>query len=263
MNSTDRALHAFLQRTDGNLPWQLADRCLTLQMLGSLAPKLSARHRLHEKLSRCLNLLHQVPTGFAPELGVDEAMSRLDALYLQALHGMPLPHWSDRELQAYIERLSKTSEGRLPGWLMGEQAVILEVKAQTQFAERFPFLKTDWGLHLYHLTHIVLVDTDYFYREAQPDRYSEELQHFTQAVDLTIQHGMWDILGEIEFCRAACGQKNERALAGLRAAQLADGSWAEVPGSPRHEAHATAACLLALAASDELITNGDLSTVPK
>ena len=256
MNSTERALAAFLQRTDGSLPWQLSDRCLTLQMLVGLAPELSACHRLDEKLSHCLSKLHQVPTGFSADLDVDEAMSRLDALYLRALHDMSLPPWSSEELHRYIQGLSQTAEGRLPGWLMGEQAVILGVTAQTRFHERFPFLKTDWGLHLYHLTHVILVDTDYFFRKAESQRYFEELQHFTQAVDLTMQHGMWDILGEIEFCRAACGQKNERALAGLRSAQRSDGTWAEVEGSPRHEAHATAACLIALAASDELISNG-------
>ena len=256
MTPTERALEAFLQRTDGDAPWQLADRCLTLQMLDSLAPKLSDRHGLRDKLSLCLSSLHRVPTGFPSDLEVDEAMSRLDALYLQALHGIALPQWSVPELDSYIRELCQTTEGRLPGWLMGEQAAILGVSARTEFEERFPFHNTDWSLHLYHLTHIILVDTDYFYRKAESKRYSEEIKHFTQAVDLTVQHGMWDILGEIEFCLAACGQKNERALKGLRAAQRADGTWAEVPRVPRHEAHATAACLLALAASDELVADG-------
>ncbi len=253
MSPTERALSAFLQHTDGDCSWQRADRALTLQMLCSLAPRFSAQHALRNRLSESLHQLHRVPASFEPTVDIDEAMSRLDALYLLQLHGLSLPEWSSSELQSYIEQASVRPGGRLPAWLMGEQALLLGVKAQIIFSERYPFLEHEWALHLYHLTHLILVETSYFHRRAEPERYGEELRHFSQAVGLTVQHGMWDILAEIVFCQAACGQRSSKAVTTLKAVQRGDGTWAETGAQERSLAHTTAACLIALVAAEECV----------
>lgn len=241
-----RGLEAFRQLFDGSAEWQLADRALTLQMMSTLGSHWFERAGLQPELDKALDRLSEVSTDFQPDLSLDVAMSRLDALYLCRLNGRAVADFDSTALARYI-RDAERSYGLLPSWLMGEQAYLLGVDARRILPEPFPFADQNWLLHLYHLTHICMLESDYFLRPGRVARRQDELAQLERAVPPLIAGQMWDLLAEAQMCFKAGGHFNLAADAAIRAAQRADGSWSEKLQGKREIGHTTSACLVAVA----------------
>jgi D-amino peptidase len=249
-----RGLAAFRQRLEGTQEWKIADRALTLHMLRGLAPTFFAQQGLQIEWELALRDMRSVPASFPPELSLDQAMSRLDALYLLRLHGQPMPPFEGTQLANFIEAIDSPT-GDLAAWLMGEQARLLGVTAGPRWSERFPFIESDWLLHLYFVTHLFMLDSDYFARPVSASTHSEELAHLERALPPLRQGRRWDLLGEAQLCLAACGRADPSTHEALIEAQRFDGSWAESGHHTRQTAHTTCSCLVALAAAQEASAN--------
>ena len=241
-----RGLEAFRRLFDGSAEWQLTDRALTLQMMSTLSSHWFERIGLEGELRDALDRLSGVSSEFESGLALDLAMSRLDALYLCRLNGRPVKTFDAAGLARYIEG-AESAFGLLPAWLMGEQAYVLGVEARRELPEPFPFANQNWLLHLYHLTHILMLESDYFLRPGRVARRQDELAQLERAVPPLIAGQMWDLLAEAQMCFRAGGRFNPAADTALRAAQRADGSWSERLQGRREAAHTTAACLVAVA----------------
>jgi hypothetical protein len=232
---------------DGPADWQRGDRALTLHMLSRLGPEFFASEALESELVAALDELEKVPASFEASLPLDQAMSRLDALYLRRLRGLSVPVFDGAQLERYITELTRSPLSLLPGWLMGEQARLLGVDAAPRLPTRFPFADQDWILHLYHLAHIVMLKTGYFLHWDKAGDLADEMEQMQRSVAPLIAAGRWDLLAEVQLCLRANGRFNGAAAHAIRKAQRADGSWAERGQGRREAAHTTAACLLALA----------------
>ena len=249
-SQADRALLAVRQGLQGPRPWQRADRASTLHMLKGLAPRFFARHALRGELAQALDALDELPAEFPPQLDLDEGMSRVDALYFRRLHGLAVKPFASDALADYIAEV-RLRNGLLPAWLMGEQARLLGVRATPALNARFPFQRRHPVLHLYFLTHLVMLDTHYFGQPPLAGRYADELRHMEQAMDSLVHHGSWDLLAQCEICLAACRRSHRVALEALRLAQSTDGRWCQPRHDERQNAHTTAAALVALAIAEE------------
>jgi hypothetical protein len=231
----------------GDQYWQIGDRALTLQMLKGLAPRFFAKHALQAELDHALERLDELPATFEVGLELDQAMSRVDALHLRKVNGLRVKTYDAEQLELYIAATLDT-RGLLPAWLMSEQVKTLGVAAPVALPARFPFVESHWLMHVYFVTHLFMLDTDYFLRPAEPARFWEELDQLERAVKPLIDGQYWDLLAETELCLASCDRQSPAALSALRSAQQDDGSWAERGQDARQAGHSTAACLIAVAA---------------
>ncbi len=244
-----RALEAFFRAMDGPASHQRAERALTLHMLQFLAPRFFAEHQLQRPLASALEGLRKVPATFGPKVDDDEAMARFDALYLRKVRALAPRPFKPAALKAAVATATART-GTLFGWLMGELAVPLGVEARVRLPCRWPF-REDRVIHLYHLTHLVLVDTLYLMKPVPRDRV-DELIELQGALEGLAAKGSWDLLGECVFCLARAGTPSPGAIEALLAAQRPDGSFAEADSSPRSAAHCTAVGVLALAGALDL-----------
>lgn len=216
-------------------------------MLKGLAPRFFAEHGLQTELDQALERLDELPATFEVGLELDQAMSRVDALHLRQVNGLGVKTYDAEQLAAYIAA-TISPHGLLPAWLMSEQVKTLGVVAPVPLPARFPFAESHWLMHIYFVTHLFMIDTDYFLCPATPARFGEELDQLERAVKPLADGQYWDLLAETQLCLASCGRPCSLALEALRRAQREDGSWAESGHDARQAGHATAACLIALAA---------------
>src|SRR5262249_58922658 len=72
-----RALAAFLRLTDGDEPWQIADRALTLHMLEGHAPAFFAAADVGPALVAAVARLVELPEALPPGLDAPDAMARV------------------------------------------------------------------------------------------------------------------------------------------------------------------------------------------
>ena len=244
-----RALKAALSAMEGDAPWQRADLALTIHMLEFLAPRFFAEKKLAAASDAALKALQKIPAGFGVRLGGDEAMARLDGLYLSAVRGRCVRTFDRAALKRFIEQ-GEQKEGRLWRWLMGELAAKVGVDAALPLDGHWAFRQHPI-LHLYHLTHVVLLDTEYLMKPV-PERLGKELEQLQLATDRLIQVEAWDLLAECVMCLSRAGTSSRPAIEALLGAQRRDGSFAERTASAREAAHCTAASFLALAGALDL-----------
>lgn len=237
--AADRALAAFFAAMDGETSPQRAERALTLHMLAHLAPGYFAQRQLQPRLDASLDALLKVPAHFGPKIGADEAMARLDALYLRKIRGLSVRPFDPVQVARACARAGD-EEGPLWAWLMGALAAEIGVSAR---AEPGPLI--DDTLRRYHLTHVVLLETRYLAAPARDVGLGAEVADVAR-------REQWDLLGECLMCLARAGIAHAEGLAQLLAAQRNDGSFAETGSSPRAAAHCTAAGLLAVAGALDL-----------
>ncbi len=246
-----KALTALFEVMAGTASSQRAELALTLHMLEGLAPQFFAEHRLARPLKAALAALNKVPARFDPKIGADEAMARLDALYLRKVRGLKPRTFDPGSIRAAVAWTGEEN-GALWGWLMGELAAPLGVDARVRLAERWPFRREeDPAVHLYHLTHLVLIQTEYLRRRV-PEALIDELVELQAALPALIAKGSLDLLGECAFCLSRAGTAVPQAIEALRAAQKSDGRLAEEGMSSRELAHCTAVGVLALAGALDL-----------
>jgi hypothetical protein len=244
-----KGLKALFRVMDGSASSQKAELALTLHMLEFLAPRFFAEQKLRAPTDAAMGALGKLPVAFGPKLDAEEAMARLDGLYLRAVRGLPLRKFDPAALKGCVER-AEQQEGLLWRWLMGALAQRIGVDAELALEERWPF---QWQptLHLYHLTHVVLIQTEYLMKPV-PQAISPELDVLAQALDRLTRAGAWDLLAECVMCLNRAGLPAKSAIQALLEAQKPDGSFAETGSSPRVAAHCTAAGILALAGALDL-----------
>lgn len=239
-DAVDRARVAFFAAMDGGASYQRAEKALTLHMLEHLAPVYFAERQLGPALDASLEALLDVPAHFGPNVDADEAMARLDALYLRKVRGLKPSGFDAAKLKAACARAGE-EQGPLWAWLMGELAAPLGVDARVG-----PGSLADQTLRLYHATHVVLIDTRYLALPAAVDPV------LAQALPRLAAKGQWDLLAECLMCLARAGSAHPDAVAALLKAQRNDGRICEDGMDDRAGDHCTAAGLLALAGALDL-----------
>ncbi len=249
MTPASRALEAMKKAMGGAASFQAAELALTLHMLQFLAPKFFEEHALGPQLDEALGALGNVPARFGPTLDTEEAMARLDALYLRAVRGLAVRDFQASEVIAAVDRAGEEG-GPLWRWLMGALAARLGVTTVYAPQGRWPF-KHHARTHLYHLTHVILIATEYL-RTPVPAALSPELDELEAALPALVIAESWDLLAECVMCLTRAGRPVSLAVAALTAGQQADGSFFETGSTPRLTAHCTAAGLLALAGALDL-----------
>ena len=248
--AADLALGAMLEAMDGAESAQRADLALTLHMLEFLAPTFFAEHALAQRSAEAMRALQQMPASFRKKLDVAEAMARLDGLYLCAVRGVAVQRFEKRALQRAIAQ-AEGQGGPLWRWLMAALAARLGVADDGFVLEgRWPF-RADPTVHLYHLTHVVLIQTEYL-RTAVPAALKDELAELQAAIPRLIRARQLDLLAECVMCLNRAGVPAKVGIEALVAAQNPDGSLVETGSSSRAAAHCTAAGLLALAGALDL-----------
>jgi len=246
----DRALAGFLRLTADDSDESRALRPLTLHMLQGLTPRFFRRHRLGRTLDAALAAAAQVPMGIGHVTDPDVLQARIDAWYLRRLRGLPQEGPSPASVHQMLQRLA--GEEAIYAWLLGELAAKAGVDARHHFPER-PYRGASRTFDLYWVTHLVLLDTDYFARPlAHPDA-GEWLAALLAGAPGVIARGELDLAGELVLCLACAGEVHaagvDALLAMLRDGLRRDGSIPDDQGAP--DAHATATALLAFAAAHE------------
>jgi D-amino peptidase len=249
----DRALAAFLRRTDGAADCQVADRAITLHMLEGHAPRFFSRHALRAILQDALQRLARLPTAFPQGLDPFTGMARLDALYLLRLRGRPTRGVEAAELRDYLLHGGFAS-GRLWGWLMGELAGRAGLLPRAPPAPRV-LRQSQRQDDLYWLTHLFLLETDYLARAPDAQVLLPEREELLLAAPSIVAGRQVDLAAEVALCLQSCGEQGaaeHRALLSLIGRHQARDGTVRDPSrgagdDPRAVAHCTAASLVALA----------------
>lgn len=243
--AVDRALGAFLSRTEGGDDEARALRVLTLHMLEGHAPGAFARRRLLPTLEAAVAALAEVPLALPDGLPPDVGMARVDAWYVRRERGLPHAPLEPHPLRVYLEHLDGEGHG-LYAWLLGEMAATCGLDVRLSIPAR-AMRDVSRVADLYWLTHLYLLDTRYL-RAApcHPDvaAWTEELLVATPWV---VEQANVDLAAELAFCLQcvdeAAGGAHEALLALLAEHQRPDGRM--------EDAHATAGALLAFAGAEE------------
>jgi len=239
-----RALAAVRRLMVGLEGYRAADRALTFHMLEHLAPRFFRQERLADERDRALAELEQVSGDFPVELDEDEAMARLDALYLRKVRGLALKRFDEPGLARWIRE--RVDEHPVHAWLMQLLAGELGLSLPPPLPTRYPFRQLAPVAHFYMLTHEVMVDTRYYARPFTLAGGAWVLDELAQALPKVIAEREWDITAEIAFTLRFCGRPAPGALEALQAAQRPDGTVLE-GASEREQAHAAATSLLVFA----------------
>ncbi len=254
-----RALSVFLEGTRGEEDWQRADRAITLHMLKGLSPAFFAGHALEPVLERSLQALTGMPATFGAGLDPFAGMARLDALYLERLHGLPQPEVDVAGLRDHL-MFGGFTAGRLWGWLMGELAARAGVLPAPPHTPRV-LRQTRRSDDLYWVTHLFLLQTGYFSKPLPPSALIPEREELLLAANWLCETRQVDLAAEVAFCLLAAGERDAAELASLlrllSRSQRADGTVVDpAGGDARQRTHATAAALVAFAGAGEVTEAG-------
>lgn len=252
-----RTLGAFLALSEGPSDEARALRALTLHMLQGLAPGFFESRRLGPTLDEALASLADVPMGLGHVFDPERLQARVDAWYLRRLRGLPQEAPDAKGLAKALQHLVD-SDDVIYAWLLGE----LGAKAGVDVRVFLPAGVDDERhfrgasrLHdLYWVTHLVLLDTDYFARPLAHAGATGWLAALLAGIPWALEARAWDVGAELLFCLAFAGETHAAAfdalLSALAEALEADGAITDADdGTP--SAHATAAALLAFAATHE------------
>jgi D-amino peptidase len=242
--AAQRALAAFLARTEAATDEARALRALTLHMLEGHAPDFFRAAGLGPVTADACRRLADVSVDLPAGLPPRQAMDRLDAAYVCAERGVP--HRRLDGLPAYVRTIHVGAP--LFAWLLWEIGRQIGLCPRVQFPTR-P-LRPARIADLYWLTHLFLLETRYLRRRFEPAGWGSEIEELLLATPETLANGWIDLVGELAICLQLAGEDDSaehgRLLAALLAAQHADGAILD-GHAPKSDAHATAAGLLALA----------------
>lgn len=208
------ALDFFLGATSGTAHWQRALRALTLFMLQGHAPRFFARHRLERAKGPALARLALVPRALPLELGALDAMSRLDAAWVEWASGRTPALPDAAQARAFVAA-AKARDGVLWAWVLGELGEQLGLGARLEGLGERPLEGGSEEEVLYWLSHQVLFATRYLSRPLPPGSFAAEAQALGAAVGPLKVVGDADLLAEVAFCLQAIGEPWEPAVEAL------------------------------------------------
>ncbi len=234
-------LATFLAATEGDSGESVTLRALTLHMLEHVAPSLFAERKLEATQSEALEACRSVEFDFSGD--PVRLQAGVDAWYCRFLRGLPHEPPSRERLATVLIGLSLDEHALTPtlsrgerenrllyAWLIGEQCARCGVDVRVPLKPRH--FKGTHPLHdAYWLTHLVMLDSDYFAKPlSHPDRsgWGDELSALELHDD--------DLAGEIALCLRFMGRDAGAALEFVRKAPVTN------------DVHAQATALLALSA---------------
>lgn len=218
-------LETFLAAARDDVPL----RTLTLHMLEHLAPGLFRERRLAELQRAALEACRQVPCEFRNAQGLQAGV---DAWYCRHLKGLPHPAPDPSALRAALQWLADDDQ-LIYAWLIGEQAARCGVDVRLQVEER-PFRESSRVHDAYWLTHLVMLETDYFARPSLDSARDE--RELNELVPWLLANPLPDLAGEVAFCLRFLGHDAGALISQLERA------------APTEDPHEQATALLALSA---------------
>lgn len=227
-------LTAFLAATDSPRPEDVALRTLTLHMLEHVAPTLYAAQHAGPTHLDALQRCARVDYGLDRALDADRLQAGLDAWLCRHLKDLPHAPPDPFALRTALRWLADDDQ-LIYAWLLGELAARCGIDVRLPVEPR-PFRGASRVHDAYYLTHLVMLDTDYFARRlSHPDAASwgDELLALVPWLE---RRPNLDLAGEVVLCLRVM----KRDTAAARA--LLDG--AGLPEDP----HTMATVLLALSA---------------
>ena len=224
---------------------------LTLHMLEGLTPRFFVASRLEPMLKEGLDALDVVSSTLDPSLDPDLLQARFDAVYLKSLHDRPGPIPGRAAVQTVLDAL-RTQQSELYAWLLCELAKRFGVDVRVPFDDRW--FRGAWRTHdLYQLTHLVLLNTDYFQRPAAHPDLQAWAASLVAAVPIVLAQEATDLAGELVISLVALGEGTAPVVSHLLALMARfsgpDGRLTDPTGD--RPVHATAVALLAWAAAEE------------
>jgi D-amino peptidase len=215
MPALDR-LARFLAATDDTSAESITLRTLTLHMLEALAPKTFASQHLRPALNLALERCAQVGYGFFEARDADRVQAGLDAWFCRHVRGLPHPQPDPQQLRAALDWVGQ--QHPMYTWLLGEIAARCGIDVRTPVPQ-VPFS----GLaHGYYLTHLVMLDSDYFAKQvSHPDAQTWATSLEGLVPGLAREPNL-DLAGEVAFCLHFMGRDARPALSLLDHAPLAE-----------------------------------------
>lgn len=232
--TVDERLTTFLADSDRDDPHEIALRTLTLHMLAHVAPRRFEARGLKPLLEDALRRCARVDYGFDQATSADRLMAGLDAWYCRTLYQLPHAPPDPFALRTALQWLEDDGD-LLYAWLLGELAHRCGLDARRPIEGR-PFLAFSRLHDAYFLTHLVMLDTDYFARPlSHPDA--------TAWGDALLELVPWlerkpndDLAGEVALCLRFMGRATPDLM------RLVENA------APTTDTHAQATVLLALSA---------------
>jgi hypothetical protein len=228
----EERLQRFLKDTDSPDAESVALRTLTLHMLRALAPRLSQAQGLQALHAQALERCATVGYGFDGELDPDRLQAGLDAWYCRHLAGLPHPPPDREALKTALGWLEDGGD-LLYAWLLGELAHRCGLDVRTPLEGR-PFLRVSRLHDAYFLTHLVMLDTDYFQKPLSHPEAAAWGDALLELVPWLARHPNDDLAGEVALCLRFMRRETPQLMSMVNAAV------------PTDDAHAQATVLLAL-----------------
>jgi D-amino peptidase len=205
-------LDFFLGHTNGPAHWERALRALTLFMVRGHAPGFYAQHKLDRVFTTAVRRLDGIPRDLPAGLAAIDAMSRLDASWVEWAEGKKPALPAAEEARAFLAAV-RERDGLLWAWVMSELAVQLGLDCKLTLEKPRPLREVSADEDLYWVTHLVLLETRYFSRPVGKGAFSEEAKELALAVGPALAVKEFDLLGELAFCLQALGADFEPAMA--------------------------------------------------
>lgn len=224
-------LDTFLAATDTDRPGDLALRALTLHMFEHLAPKAFAARALEGPQRLALERCATLDCGFSGALEADRLEAGIDAWYCRHLKGLPHPAPDRDALRTALQWLADDDQ-LLYAWLLGEQAARCGLDVRVEVGRR-PFLHVSRLHDAYFLTHLVMLDTDYFAKPLTHPEAKDWGDALLELVPWLTRKPNDDLAGEVALCLRVMGRDTPAARALVERA------------GPTPDAHAQATVLLA------------------
>lgn len=226
-------LDTFLSATDSDDPHHVALRALTLHMLAGLAPRLFTQRDLAKVQQAALEKCASVPLGLSEPVDEEALQSGIDAWFCRHVRGLPHTPPNREALRAAFDALVE-NDLLIYAWLLGEIAARCGVDARVPVPKARPYIGASRLHDTYWLTHLVMLDTDYF---AKPVKHRDA----SDWADALESSGHWlqrqpndDLAGEVALCLRVLGRDATLALSLFR------------DHAPPEDPHAQATALLAL-----------------
>lgn len=189
-------LQIFLDATNDDTAIHVTLRGLVFHMLEAVAPKLYAARSIQPIHEATLQACANVSYAF-DESDADVLQAGIDAWYLRHVRGLPHHKPDEARLRAMLQRL-KDSGDAIYSWLLGELA------ARAGLDVRLTFTNGQFSeppLHgAYFLTHLVMLDTDYFTRPASHAEVRDWSDALARLIPWLTREPNPDLAGEVALC---------------------------------------------------------------